>query len=716
MKGLLRKISALTAFTILGIMLFPLFASAATMIQTTYNHDAKKLYTSVYSTDPSKVKVEYKDQNGLLHQMSSSNTDSSTDIVGYDDANVPYYSKNYQVDLNVAPECVKATDGNTVYVPKKEYSENPWGKFTTYDYSNVNLDAYRISGEQYFTEDQMGYYLNPGDDLFSFTPKISNNETFDAIQVEFPYDYIQGIETEVDFENINADDFVLEDVTDGKTVLIDDLIRYSEGYNNVLIIKFADELVDGHEYKLSLSEDSMNDSLIYLPDASGLAANVYAGKYIEGNYEINGEIYSYHFVDGYNLARFADVPNTQGSVPLAENGETTGWGELEQPGSCVQTYTSPITTTPTDTTPPVSKDNQVISEKDLKNSQNGKVKVELENGKKEVTLPANVTTALGDNKLEVRNDKISIEIPTDVLKQLEGLVTPEELKNASISFKFDQVSQEDAGKLIKNKDGITLAGDIYEFQISITTKDGKESKLSSFNKPISIKLKVNNNTDKNLLGIYYISDSGQFEYVGGEVVGGEIVANIQHFSKYGVLEYNKIYVDVPSSHWANQAIKILSAKHIISGVSTTEFAPSRNTTRAEFVSLLVNALNLKASGKAAFTDVDSSKSYASAVAAAYEAGIVRGKSENLFAPDALISREEMAVMITKAFEIKSGKKAGEAAQSSFTDNAQISSWAKSYVNVAAELDLMKGSGGKFSPRNNVTRAECAQIILNFITK
>ncbi|MNJ48725.1 Endo-1,4-beta-xylanase A precursor [compost metagenome] len=119
-----------------------------------------------------------------------------------------------------------------------------------------------------------------------------------------------------------------------------------------------------------------------------------------------------------------------------------------------------------------------------------------------------------------------------------------------------------------------------------------------------------------------------------------------------MLEYNKTFADVREDHWAAQTIKIMSAMLIANGVSDTQFAPDRSITRAEFAALIVRVLGLDAEGASPFADVTAGDWFASSVAAAYQAGIVNGRTETAFAPNQTISREEMAAMIVRAYNFK----------------------------------------------------------------
>ncbi|CAM4054324.1 S-layer homology domain-containing protein [Paenibacillus alkaliterrae] len=349
-----------------------------------------------------------------------------------------------------------------------------------------------------------------------------------------------------------------------------------------------------------------------------------------------------------------------------------------------------------------------------KANPDGKVPVTLPNGKNKVLLPANAEAINKNNKVEVKNDKFEAVISGEVLEDLKSLLNETELKEANISFEANRVSTDEAEQLVnkeKAKAKLKMAGEVFEFKLVIVDKNGKEMKLTKFDPPIEMTLHVSDTANKDLLGMYYIADDGSLEYVGGELIGSKITASIRHFSKYAVLEYDKSFKDVSEQYWAYDVIKKMAAKHIAKGVSDTEFAPMKPVTRAEFTALIVRALGLEATKEASFKDVDGSRWYAEAAAAAYEAGIVSGRSNDTFAPNDTITREEMAVMIVKAYEVKAGKQATASIEAEFADRTGVSVWAQAAVHAAAELGFIQGrNNNRFVPQGQTNRAESAQVI------
>ena len=165
------------------------------------------------------------------------------------------------------------------------------------------------------------------------------------------------------------------------------------------------------------------------------------------------------------------------------------------------------------------------------------------------------------------------------------------------------------------------------------------------------------------------------------------------------------------SHWAKNDIMAMYNAGIVSGVTATSFEPDRNITRAEFATLVAKALKLP-EGDAKFADVNSSDWFASVVASVASAGLMQGDGEN-FRPNDTITREEMAVIVVKAYE-KLGKeiKTGEL---SFSDKAEISAWAVDYVGSAYATGLIAGmSETEFAPKAPATRAQSASLLSRVI--
>lgn len=366
---------------------------------------------------------------------------------------------------------------------------------------------------------------------------------------------------------------------------------------------------------------------------------------------------------------------------------------------------------------------KVVGEEALRGGTD-RVTVELGAKQNEVLLPATAADVVGTKLLEIKSGNVSLLLPPALLKELQRLIPTTELAaGANIWIQVKEVDAASANaQVAQGASGsgadVKLAGKVYAFGLSVVTKDGKALTLERFEQPVTLVFDVDPAADKKLAGIYYIDDRGRLEYIGGAWESGRLKADAYHFSSYAVLEYDKSFDDLSAEHWAAGTIRELAAKHVIDGVSDRLFAPEQPVTRAQFAAMLVRALGVSPAKDASavpFKDVDRAAWYASSVAAAYSRGLVSGRDEAVFAPDEQITREEMAVMIVRAYEATTNAKAPEAdaGEASFLDAKLISPWAAASVQAGAALSLLAGrADGVYDPQGTTTRAESAQALWN----
>ena len=179
-------------------------------------------------------------------------------------------------------------------------------------------------------------------------------------------------------------------------------------------------------------------------------------------------------------------------------------------------------------------------------------------------------------------------------------------------------------------------------------------------------------------------------------------------------EWKNPFTDVKENDWFYDSVKYAYENDLMKGISNTEFAPDSEVTRAMFVTVIYRMENEPQTGKCAFTDVESGSYYESAVAWANENGIVSGISEDCFAPNEPITREQMAAIIYRYAAFK-GYDMTTSSNTSYTDNDNISDYAKDAVIWAAEKSVMTGNtDGSFAPKANTTRAQVASVFMRMV--
>ena len=171
--------------------------------------------------------------------------------------------------------------------------------------------------------------------------------------------------------------------------------------------------------------------------------------------------------------------------------------------------------------------------------------------------------------------------------------------------------------------------------------------------------------------------------------------------------------DLDGYTWAKDAVNKLFEKGIISGRGSRVFAPQEKVTRQEFVKMIVCLTDsYDETAECDFEDTDKNSWYYRYVASAVKKGLIFGISDTEFGTDALITREQIAVIANRILNEKSDED-----QVIYTDDSEIAEYAKEAVYNIKKLGIMSGYGdGTFGPKNPATRAEAAVICLNLLNK
>ena len=180
------------------------------------------------------------------------------------------------------------------------------------------------------------------------------------------------------------------------------------------------------------------------------------------------------------------------------------------------------------------------------------------------------------------------------------------------------------------------------------------------------------------------------------------------------------YQDISQVPWAKDAIEDLATRGIIKGVSSTQYAPNKTISRAEFVSLLIRTFKLdKINSTIEFADVKPGKWYFKELSVAKLLGIITGDKDDKYSPERPITREEMAIVIYKTLNVvgKQLPKYETNILDKFKDKGAITSEALEGMASLNGEGIMKGrSDGTIGPHDNATRAESAVMIYRIIDR
>ena len=176
------------------------------------------------------------------------------------------------------------------------------------------------------------------------------------------------------------------------------------------------------------------------------------------------------------------------------------------------------------------------------------------------------------------------------------------------------------------------------------------------------------------------------------------------------------FTDVTSGDWFYDAVAYVYDKGMMEGTTDTTFAPAMNLTRSMIAQVLYNLEERpEAPGAAGFPDVAADAWYADAVNWAAARGIVKGYDTGAFGPEDSVTREQLAAILYRYAQVKGyDTTRGGMAVREFSDSASISDWAQEAMAWAVNAQVLSGKGnGVLDPQGTATRAEVAQMLMNF---
>lgn len=174
------------------------------------------------------------------------------------------------------------------------------------------------------------------------------------------------------------------------------------------------------------------------------------------------------------------------------------------------------------------------------------------------------------------------------------------------------------------------------------------------------------------------------------------------------------FADVKETDWFYAAVQYAAANGFFSGTSATTFSPDGTMTRGMFVTVLARMAGVKAADYSAaangFADVPPDAYFAPFVTWAAKYGITGGTGQGTFSPNALITRQQMAVFFVKYFETMGVDYAtGANITTQPGDLDQVADWAKDAVLKLWKQGLLSGDGKNFDPNGDASRAQAAAL-------
>ena len=369
--------------------------------------------------------------------------------------------------------------------------------------------------------------------------------------------------------------------------------------------------------------------------------------------------------------------------------------------TAIQESTTQGTTVSLAFTEPATTYTSVLTAKTVEAMEEKEAILEVKTETATYTLPA----------VELNVQSISDQIGSEVaLEDIKISVTISEPPADTV-----QVIQDTA-----NANNYTLVVQPVQFQVTATYED-QEVEISKFTGYVERMIAIPDGVDPSkITTAVVLNEDGTFSHVPTVIVEieGKFFAKINSLtnSTYTVIYNEKTFADT-QGHWAEEEIIDMGSRLIVSGTGNDNYEPDREITRAEFATIVVRALGLRAgSGTSQFPDVTNNSWYAGFIQTAVEYGLINGYETGNFGPNDAITREQAMTIIARAMnqtKLNTSFSSDQIALTleAFTDGSTTAEYAKAAITACIQNGIISGrTATTIEPKAMISRAEVAVIV------
>ena len=172
----------------------------------------------------------------------------------------------------------------------------------------------------------------------------------------------------------------------------------------------------------------------------------------------------------------------------------------------------------------------------------------------------------------------------------------------------------------------------------------------------------------------------------------------------------EVFGDLNLTLWYHDGICYCVANGLMAGFEDGTFGPYECLTRAQIAQMMYNiAGKPEVVARDVYDDVDADAWYAKAITWATDEEVVFGYSDEEFAPNQCVTREQLVAILYRY----AGSPAANGTLADFSDADSVSKYAAPAMQWATENGLISGSEGKLNPQGKATRAEAASFIMRY---
>lgn len=220
--------------------------------------------------------------------------------------------------------------------------------------------------------------------------------------------------------------------------------------------------------------------------------------------------------------------------------------------------------------------------------------------------------------------------------------------------------------------------------------------------------------------VYQVGENGEMivqKNVRYDDVNDQIIFNPKKPGVFAVAYVPVHFRDLNSTEWAVESIEALAAREIVVGIGDGRYNPQEMVTRAEFIHMLMNMLEVSGEGNTlTFKDVDEQDWYFESVLLAAELGIIQGYGDERIGAQDPITRQDLAVILYRAGKLIDLQFEGDSSII-YSDYDEVDDYATDEVRLLTQSKILNGyPDGTFQPQKTVSRAEAAVVLYNLLMK
>lgn len=334
---------------------------------------------------------------------------------------------------------------------------------------------------------------------------------------------------------------------------------------------------------------------------------------------------------------------------------------------------------------------------------------------KKVPTTINLTI---ENTNKGDGDDLELDLPEldEIFDVVDSVEVETAMGSIAISREMFGTNEKPNKIVIKQAPVESLPASLKNTRVISFEMHSASEKIKKFQKPVVVSIPFENSEqdDANTLTAFYLDDNGVSTPVPGYFENGVFVFKTNHFSKY-YIGMNEVNFEDMDGNWAKDYVRNMASKGIINGKNEGLFDPEAHVTRAEFVTMIARTLNYgESEASVPFSDVHEKDWFFSSVQMLSDLEIL--KESEMLNPNETITREEMGVILGRTLiELGYNSGSGESL-TRFDDMDEISDENRLLIATAVRNKLLEGYNGKFAPEDMMTRAQAATVIYRLISK